>query len=341
MGRPGLWCLILLLPAVSALSATKTDVVILENGDRLTGEVKSLERGKLRFKTDATDTISIEWDKVAYLSSDQNMQVETAEGKRYLGRLQRGEIEYQTEVISRSGLVSLNSRSVVRITPIEEKGVDRIDGNITAGYNFTKASEIKQLHFGLGIDYRTETRIISLEVDATTSDSADSEASQRQSLDLSYRRLWPNRWMAGGVLSLNRNDELGLDLRTSIGAGGGRMLKQSNSMNLSIEGGLLLSRENVSGGLPDEDTWEAFATLRLDWFRYDSPELVLSTQLQLIPNLTASGRIRGEYDISLKWELIEDFFWGLSFYDSYDSRPVIPGAEKNDYGVNTSLGWDF
>ena len=285
MGRPGLWCLILLLPAVPALSAPKTDVVILENGDRLTGEVKSLARGKLRFKTDATDTISIEWDKVAYLSSNQNMQVETAEGKRYLGRLQRGEIENQTVVTSRSGLVSLDSQSV--------------------------------------------------------SDSADSEASQRQSLDLAYRRLWPNRWMVGGVLSLNRNDELGLDLRTSIGAGGGRILKQSNSMNLSIEGGLLRSRENVSGGLPDEDTWEAFATLRWGWFRYNSPELNLSTQLQLIPNLTASGRIRVEYDISLKWELIEDLFWELSFYDSYDSRPVIPGAEKNDYGVNTSLGWGF
>jgi len=34
-------------------------------------------------------------------------------------------------------------------------------------------------------------------------------------------------------------------------------------------------------------------------------------------------------------------FRKLSFYDSYDSDPVVLGAEKNDYGVNTSLGWDF
>ena len=39
--------------------------------------------------------------------------------------------------------------------------------------------------------------------------------------------------------------------------------------------------------------------------------------------------------------MIEDLFWELSFYDSYDSDPVVLGAEKNDYGVNTSLGWDF
>ena len=47
-----------------AIAANKTDVVTFVNGDRLTGEVKSLERGRLRFKTDATDTISIEWDNV-------------------------------------------------------------------------------------------------------------------------------------------------------------------------------------------------------------------------------------------------------------------------------------
>jgi hypothetical protein len=76
--------------------------------------------------------------------------------------------------------------------------------------------------------------MVSLQADATTSDSADSESSQRESVDLSYRRLWPNRWLSGGVLSLNRNDELGLDLRTSVDAGGGRILKQS--MPAALEG---------------------------------------------------------------------------------------------------------
>jgi hypothetical protein len=341
MGKPRVYALILLLIALPALGAPKTDVIIFKNGDRLTGEVKSLERGRLRFNTDATGTISIEWDDIASLTSDQNIQVETEEGRRYLGRLTPTGSAGVTAVQSESGPIELESGVVILMAPIEEKGVSRLDGDITAGYNFAKASEIKQLHFGLDMDYRTETRILSLQVDATTSDSSDSESSQRESVDLSYRRLLPNRWIAGGVLSLNRNDELGLDLRTSVGAGGGRILKQTNTMNLSLEGGLLYSSENVASGLPSEETWEAFTTLRWGWFRYDTPELDLSTQLQLIPNLTDSGRLRGEFDISLKWELVEDLFWELSFYDSYDSKPVVPGAEKNDFGVNTSLGWDF
>jgi len=31
----------------------------------------------------------------------------------------------------------------------------------------------------------------------------------------------------------------------------------------------------------------------------------------------------------------------LSYYNSYDSDPATAGAEKNDYGIITSLGYKF
>ena len=46
--------------SLSAQAAPKTDIIIFKNGDKLTGEIKSLKRGKLSFNTDATGTISIE-----------------------------------------------------------------------------------------------------------------------------------------------------------------------------------------------------------------------------------------------------------------------------------------
>lgn len=326
---------------ISPAMAAKSDVVTFVNGDRLTGEVKSLERGKLRFKTAATDTISIEWDDVASLASDQNIQVETVVGDRFLGSLSKPAREGIVVVQTDSGDVELIAEQIVFMDPIEEKGIERFDGDITAGFNFAKASEVTQAQLGLELEARTETRIFNMDVASVSSDSEDNESSQRHSLDLSYTRLRPKRWFTGGVVRLERNDELGLDLRTSIGAGGGRYLRQTNSSVLSLTGGLQLSRENVSGAIDDEDTVEAFFTLAWDWFRYDTPELDFSTNLQLIPNLTDTGRVRAEFDVSLKWEMIEDLFWELSFYDSFDSDPVVQGAEENDYGVITSLGWEF
>ena len=244
-------------------------------------------------------------------------------------------------VATADGPVELEIGVVVILAPIEAKGFDRFDGDITAGYNFAKASEVQQFQLGLDMDFRTETRIFGLEIDAVTSDSKDNEASQRKSFKLNYTRLRPNHWINGAVIRLDRNDELGLDLRSSIGISGGRILRQTNATNLMLTGGLQLSRENVSASVSDEQTLEAVLTLVWDWFRYDTPELDLSTNFQIIPNLTDTGRVRSEFDIKLRWEMVEDLFWELSVYDSYDSDPVLDDAEKNDYGIVTSLGWEF
>jgi len=40
-------------------TSKKTDVIVLVNGDRLTGEIKSLDRGKLTFSTNDMGTIRI------------------------------------------------------------------------------------------------------------------------------------------------------------------------------------------------------------------------------------------------------------------------------------------
>jgi hypothetical protein len=333
--------LLFLSLAFASVSHADTDVVIFSNGDRLTGEIKSLERGQLRFKTDATGTINIEWDDIASIESDQNIQVETVSGIRYLGHLALSENESSVVVETTIGPRELEHNKVVLMTPIEEKGVGRLDGDITAGYNFTKASDISQVQLGVDLSFRTELRIIGLEFDSTVTDSQDIEASERENLTGRYTRLWQNRWFVSGNVGLTRNDELGIDLRKSLGAGGGRYLAQTNRHILAWNGGLMYSVEDIAGSDTDEDSLEAYVGLDWDWFRFDSPELDLSTSVEVIPSLTESGRVRGEFDVKLKWEIINDLFWQLSFYESYDNKPSATGAQQTDYGVNTSLGWTF
>ena len=342
--------------SMPASAADKTDFVIFINGERLTGELKSLERGKLRFDTDATGTISIEWDNVAFIKSDQNIQVETENGARYLGHLSAATDEKRLIVEMNSGPAVLENKHVILMTPIEGVRRDRIDGDVMAGYTFAKAKNVKTTNLSFDLNYRTESRIWSLDYDTLVTDSSEDEgedddegASEDLSLALEYTRLLPDRWLVGGVVRFERNDELGLDLRTSVGAGGGRILHQSNNSSVSLTGALFVSREETvvqDIALQPEETvgenyLEASVALEWDWFRYDTPELDLTTSLQILPNLTDSGEYRGEFEIELKWEIIEDFFWSLSITDSYDSKVQEPDGEKNDYSIITSVGWDF
>lgn len=323
------------------VACAATDVVVFNNGDHLTGEVKSMSRGRLQFKTDATGTIYIEWDKVAHLSSNQHIQVETQSGRRYFGRLNNAESEFKLVVETSNGPEEIDTPSIVGMNPIDQGGLKDIDINVNVGYNFTRASTVTQFNVGADAQYRTRKRVLSASVSSYISDSENNDSSQKQSLAFNYTRLRANRWLNDGGISFDRNDELGLNLRTSLAAGGGRILLQTNNSMFTLKGGLKATRENNVSQPEDVNSLESYGIFVWEWYRYDTPELDWSTSLEIIPSLTESGRVRGEFDATLSWEIFADFFWQLQFYDSYDNNPQTDGVPSNDYGVNTSLSYKF
>ena len=326
---------------IPALAADKTDVVIFKNGDRLTGEVKELGRGKLRFNTDPTGTISIEWEDIAFLSSDQNIQTETMNGSRYFGRVTISDEAGKIVVETSRGPAVLDRDRVVSMDPIDQEGWRDVDIDVSLGYNFTNANSVEQFNVGMSARQRTRTHIMGMNFSSIISDSADSDASQRQTLGFNFSRLRANRWLTSGNLNFDTNDELGINLRTSLGGGGGRIITQSNHSFFVVQGGLKVTRENLIGEPEDKDSLESYVDVQWDWFRYDSPEWDLSTSLEIIPSITEWGRVRAELEAKLKWEIVNELYWQFEVYSSFDNQPQSEGASNNDYGVITALAYEF
>jgi hypothetical protein len=335
-------------------AAPKTDIVYFKNGDKLTGEIRSLGRGRLNLNTDATGTIAIEWDKISGIVSDQHIQIETVSGIRYFGSLKTSEKVSEIIVLTNNGLQALDAERIIVMEPIEDRGIDALDIDFTVGYNFAKAGGVASTNLGVNMDWRSLIRIESLKFSTTITDSDTLEASKRMTLGFQHTRLFNNRWFSNGNLTFEKNDELGLNLRTSIGVGGGRYLVQSNRMLWSLDAGLQVSREDqsVEPELQDSredqaaeseytDSLEATFTVKWDWFIFQDPELDWSTTVQLVPSLTESGRVRGELDTSLQWEIINDLKWGFSLYGSFDNQPQSATGETSDYGINTTVTFEF
>lgn len=339
--RAGFVSLAWMLLLASQAATAGTDVVEFVNGDRLTGEAKSLDRGRLKFDTDATGVISIEWKEVAFLSIGDSVQVETQDGDRYFGPLRRSENAQEIIVETEKGTTRLEGAVVVAMDQIDGAGIRNIDLSVSVGYNYTNASNVTQFNVGVDTAYRTRKRILSGNLASSISNSTGNDSSQRQTLSVNYTRLRARRWLNDGGLSFDRNDELGLNLRTSLSAGGGRILLQTNSSNVVLKGGLKATRENNVDQPEDLNSLESYGLIDWEWFRYDSPKLDLSTSIEIIPSLTESGRVRGEFDITLNWEMIGDLSWQLDVYDSYDNKPQSVTTPKNDYGITTSLSYDF
>ena len=327
------------MPLVSA--AAKTDIVIFNNGDKLTGEFRSLKRGQLNLNTEATGTIGIEWNKISNVVSNQRIQVETSNGTRYFGTLNSSDKDSQIIVLTDTGSQTLDSARVISMNPIEDRGIHALDVDLSLGYDFAKAGDVKHATFGVNMDYRSLIRIESLSFSTLITDSGSQDTSKRTNLGLRHTRLWKERWFTNTSMTFDQNDELGLNLRSSVGVGGGRYLIQSNTMMLSLEGGLQVSSENLIADDQDTESLETTFSLAWDWFLFEDPEMDWSTTYQLIPSLTEQGRVRGELNTTLSWEMIGDLKRGFSLYGSWDNQPQSEAGATSDYGINTSLVYDF
>lgn len=323
-----------------AFARDKSDVVWLVNGDRITGEIKRLERGVLRLSTDSLGTVKIEWDDIEKIQSEYEFQFERTDGRRVTGAVTAAESQHIV-VETDDGTVTFTRQDIVRISQIEATFWDRVDGSMTFGYSFTKASDVAQGNLGFRATHRSEIRSFSVDGSTIITSDQESEKTQRSTLRLNMTRFRANRWFNSYLLGFEQNDELGLSLRTSLGAGIGRYLKQTNRSELAVLAGLMGNSEELKGDASRQENIEGLLAVDYSRYVFDTPEMTMSAQLSAFPGITESGRARAQLDINLRWELIEDLFWDLSYYNTYDSDPSSDTEENNDYGVVTSIGYSF
>jgi hypothetical protein len=126
-----------------------------------------------------------------------------------------------------------------------------------------------------------------------------------------------------------------------VGGGVGRKLLQTNRSNIALVGGAALSREKFEDSPDYESNAELVAALGLETFRFDSPELDLSASLVVLPNVKTWGRYRLQANGKARIEIVRNLYWSLTIYESFDSDPPSETSRRNDFGINTSVGWSF
>jgi hypothetical protein len=166
----------------------RTDVVTLGNGDRITGEILELERGRLEFKTDDAGTLYLEWDKLASVVAARLFEVELEDGTKYLGNL-GGAPPRSITVVAAGFSIPLQMSGVTRITPIGTSFWRKIDGSIDAGFSYTRSSGVAQLNLNWDSMFRrpASTFRTTLSLTATAKDD-DEGRDDRGSFEASYLR---------------------------------------------------------------------------------------------------------------------------------------------------------
>jgi hypothetical protein len=325
-----------LVVAAGVAEGQKTDSVWFRNGDRITGEVKSLFRARLKYSTDDLGTIYIEWDKIVRISSHATFEVQLGSGDKYYGIL--GLARDGSVVV---GADTLALAEVVTITPIKRKVLSRLSGYLDLGFSYQKANKTLQLTSAGRVMYRGPLAETVLDLSTFREDRDDASETARLTAGLTERLRIGDRWSTGLAFGYNRNEELDLAGRGTFLAFGSRTLARSNHNDFWITGGLVLTRERYFSTDSSVAGVEALVGASFAAFRYDRPKLDASVTSQAYPSLSIQGRVRWQNDLRVSYELAKDFMLTTTLFGSYDNKPLSEGAPKNDFGTTLAISWTF
>jgi hypothetical protein len=329
----------LLLVAANTYAA-KSDVVVLQNGDRLTGEVKELARGQLKLDTDDAGTIYIEWHKIATLTTAGRYEVGTRDGRYYVGTL-APDTSGLFQVIADDGTITkLAYLEAVSAWSIESGFFQQIEGTLDVGGSFTKSAGVGEISIDLEAARRRPGYDAFTDFSSNLTRQRESSTSTRFTWLSGYTHFRADRWFFRPFLFVERNPGVGLTLRTSAAMSVGRYLQRSNRSTTLVTVGAAAGREwpTDRDAIPNLDALVTFAT---SFYQYNYPRTTVDLSVMIFPELNHWGRVRTNANVKLKRELVRDFTASVSLDDTFDSQPQVPDVSRHDVGITLSLGWMF
>jgi len=334
--------------AAPVFARDKTDVLVMKNGDHLTGEVKGLDGGVLYVSMDyILDTSSVQWSKVDHLESKQLFRVKTEDGSVYTGTLSTAENAggrpVQIEVAETpEEKVTIDRAQIVQMDETSEKFWQRFNGSINSGITYSKGNQSTQYNLSSDAEYQRERWSAGANFNSTLSSSTGANASTRNALDLNYLRLlrW-NNWFCAGLGDFLQSSEQDIRLQSNLGGGIGRYLKNTNHASISVLGGLAWQNTNyhqtaVAQG--SQNVAAAMIAANVQLFRFNKTKLAVTASV--FPAVSVPGRVYFDMNASYYIKLFSNFTWNVSFYGNWDNQPPANFSGSN-YGTSSGLGWTF
>jgi putative salt-induced outer membrane protein YdiY len=226
-------------------TAASADVVFLSNGDRISGKIMSMEGGQLLIKTDYAGEVSIVWEEVEDIVSDEKIKLVLDDGTVLEGQPlpgKAGTVSVQTEAGEESSAFNLSD--IKTINPKVEPDVKykaRANAAILIERGNTHEDETA---LDASFQARTKKSRLRLYGEFNREKEKDTVTTRDWMTLANYDYFFKEKWF-GYLLSKFENDDFAdLDLRTTVGGGLGHQFFESDTLELSLQAGPAYVDEN-------------------------------------------------------------------------------------------------
>ncbi|MCR2746014.1 DUF481 domain-containing protein [Limnobacter parvus] len=314
--------------------------VVLENGDRLTGEVIKLSDNILTFKSPLYGEVELPWKKVTELISDDGVIVQLKNGNTAKGRVAlsaQGDLTIDQGNLGQSS--TLTKADVALFNPPPVDNSVKYSGRANLGGVFNRGnSEDDALNFDTQFIARTPGNRYTVEAEVNEADSAGITTTSNRYLLTQYDAFLSEKDYLFVNAKAEQDKLADLNLRTSLGGGYGYQFLETDIVKLSTEYGLAYINEDYEIA-PDE----SFPSLSfgLDYERkFWKKKLVFFNNYDLSVSLEDTADALFGTKVGVRVPIVENVNVATQVNLDYDNMPP-PGVEKTDTSLIFSVGYGF
>ena len=326
--------------SVAGISSVRADVVILNQGDHLTGTITKVADGKLTLHSDQIGDVTIPLANVKTFSTVAPIDLHLSDGTvlvRPVAESDPGNIAIMGDGLGAGQKVPIASIDDVNPQPLTASFA--VGGTLTRGNSFTDTLnanfkigyKLKQEQFSFTGEYEYgKTKDQATGIESTTTDHWD--------LDAKYEHFFTKKFYGYAEAEVTKDRIADLDLRFTPSVGLGYQWFDKAPFVFSTEIGAAWLYENYTNGTPTRED----AALKLAYhLTYNFNETIsMFNDLTYYPSLRSGSVYVLNADIGLHAKLTKNLFAEVKIEWDYNSEPAI-GALKNDERYVAALGYSI
>ncbi len=311
------------------------DVVLLRNGDRLSGSIVKMDGEKLFITTPYAKEVPVDWKEVTSIESAGPHWVRLTTDEFVKGRLTPSPegVGIVTEDLQSPQPVPFDRIATIGISP-GAKYSGSIGALVTGS---TGNTETFILGAAGGVQRDTDIDRMRLGFRTEYEERDDELSVQRARGYTDYDYYLGEKWYLTGLVRLEHDKVEDLRLRTTVGGGPGYRFFDRKDLKLRVYAGLAYVNEDFDES-SDRDYLSALAG---DEFRWKITESLSVYQLaEVYPSLDDVSDTLFHVEAGVRQSLVNGMFVDLGIVDDYDTEPA-EGKKKNDFRYIGQIGYEF
>jgi putative salt-induced outer membrane protein YdiY len=315
--------------------------VTLKNGDTLTGTIVRKEGAHLLLSTSYAGEIKIQWSEIVSLSADKPLVLvlknDTSIEEAKLTAITDGKSSVAAKTIEQSFDVAL--ADIKYINPsieVSGKGT-KVSGRVNAGSTLTSGNTESET-YNLDAEVVMRSRDNRTTVGATHYRASDNnvDTEDNSSAYLQYDHFLTNKRYIYGNTRFSRDKFADQKLKSTIGLGYGHQFWESDTRNLSVEGGLAFVNEDNYVAADDSYTAARWA-LDYDQKLYKN-KIVFFHKNEGLQSLSDSAESSITSQTGLRFPLLSGMFASIQANIDWEKTPPA-GTKSTDRKLLFNLGY--